>query len=163
VFFAWTVALRKILIFDNLRKMNVILVDWCCMCKKSRESIDHLFLHCDVARELWRSLSLSFPLKNLSKKNYGGRFSSCLGLHGLCLEMWESYWWSGGNNWDTVMIWKCGGWLICIWCIWRESDAGSFEDRETARLELKKMLFHSLYTWIVAFTRLSTSNFSEFL
>jgi len=37
VFFAWTVALRKILIFDNLRKMNVILVDWCCICKRIME------------------------------------------------------------------------------------------------------------------------------
>ena len=25
------------------------MVDWCCMCKKSEESIDHLLLHCEVA------------------------------------------------------------------------------------------------------------------
>jgi hypothetical protein len=39
----------------------------------------------------------------------------------------------------------------------------SFEDGEIAMLELKKMLFQSLYTWIVAFNRLSFSNLSEFL
>jgi hypothetical protein len=26
------------------------------MCKKSKESIDNLFLHCEVARNLWSSL-----------------------------------------------------------------------------------------------------------
>jgi hypothetical protein len=26
------------------------------MCNKSRESIDHLFLHCEVVRDLWNSL-----------------------------------------------------------------------------------------------------------
>jgi hypothetical protein len=57
-FFVLKTALGKILILDNLRKMNVIVVDWCCMCKKSWESIDYL-LHCKVARELW---SLHFQL-----------------------------------------------------------------------------------------------------
>jgi hypothetical protein len=27
---------------DNLRKRNIVVVEWCCMCKKSGESIDHL-------------------------------------------------------------------------------------------------------------------------
>jgi hypothetical protein len=43
---------------DNLRKWNVIVVDWCCMCKKNVESIDYL-LHCEVERDLW---SLPFNL-----------------------------------------------------------------------------------------------------
>jgi hypothetical protein len=32
------------------------VVDWCCMCKRSREFIDHLLRHCKVARELWTSI-----------------------------------------------------------------------------------------------------------
>lgn len=32
--FAWLAALGKILTLDNLRKRYVILVDWCCMCKR---------------------------------------------------------------------------------------------------------------------------------
>jgi hypothetical protein len=32
------------------------VVDWCCMCKKSRESIDHLLLHCEMASVLWNSI-----------------------------------------------------------------------------------------------------------
>jgi hypothetical protein len=32
------------------------VVDWCCICNKSGESIDHLFLHCEVVRDVWSSL-----------------------------------------------------------------------------------------------------------
>jgi hypothetical protein len=39
------------------------VVDWCCMCNKSWESIDHLFLQCE--------------------ENYGVHFSICFGLHGV--------------------------------------------------------------------------------
>ena len=44
------------LILDNLRKRHVIVMDWCCMCKKSGEFIDYLLLHCEVARDLWVSI-----------------------------------------------------------------------------------------------------------
>jgi hypothetical protein len=37
---------------DSLRKKNVVVVEWCCMCKKSDESIDHLLINCKVARVL---------------------------------------------------------------------------------------------------------------
>jgi hypothetical protein len=48
-FFVWLVALGKIHSMDNLRKRHVIVVDRCCMCKNNGESVDHLFLHFEVA------------------------------------------------------------------------------------------------------------------
>jgi hypothetical protein len=41
---------------DNLRKGCIKLVDWCYMCRKSEEFIDHLLLHCEVASTLWDSI-----------------------------------------------------------------------------------------------------------
>jgi hypothetical protein len=45
----WTTAHGKILTLDNLRKRRVIVVEWCYMCRRSGEPIDHLLLHCKVA------------------------------------------------------------------------------------------------------------------
>jgi hypothetical protein len=64
-FFAWSVALGKILTIDNLRKSHVIVVDWCCMCKRKGEVVDHLFF---IVR--WLVL-------------YGMLSSVTLGCHGL--------------------------------------------------------------------------------
>ena len=52
-FFVWAAALGHILTIDNLRRRQVIVLDWCCMCKKNGESISHLLLHCSTAREIW--------------------------------------------------------------------------------------------------------------
>jgi hypothetical protein len=46
-------ALGKILTHDNLRKRNVVVIEWCCMYKKNGESIEHLLLHCEVAQDPW--------------------------------------------------------------------------------------------------------------
>jgi hypothetical protein len=55
-FFMWTTVLGEILTMDNLRKKNIIVTEWCCMCKKSGESIDHLLLQCEVALEVWNMI-----------------------------------------------------------------------------------------------------------
>jgi hypothetical protein len=53
----------KILTLDNLRKCHIIVIDWCCMCKKSGEITDHLVLHCDVVGELWILIFQMFGLE----------------------------------------------------------------------------------------------------
>jgi hypothetical protein len=50
-FFVWTATLGKILTLDNLHKRGIIVVEWCCMCKRSGKSINHL-LHCIMAQAL---------------------------------------------------------------------------------------------------------------
>lgn len=49
---------RNILTMDNLSRRRMIVIDWCCLCKKSEETINHLLLRCAVARALsWYSTS----------------------------------------------------------------------------------------------------------
>jgi hypothetical protein len=61
-FFIWTPSLGKVLTIDNLRKRQLVLLDWCCMCKEDGESIDHLFLHCNAANELWQLVFSKFGI-----------------------------------------------------------------------------------------------------
>ena len=60
VFFMWSTVLGKILTMDNLRKKNIIVTEWCCICKKSGKSIDNLLLHCKVALEVWNMVCQLF-------------------------------------------------------------------------------------------------------
>jgi hypothetical protein len=65
-FFVWSAALGKIFTMDNLWKQLVIVVDRCCMCKRNGESVDHIFLHCEVvcaigmfSQSIWAILGYS--------------------------------------------------------------------------------------------------------
>jgi len=48
---------------DNLHSHHIMVVEWCCMWKKNKESIDHLLLHCDVARDIWSFFYSLFGVK----------------------------------------------------------------------------------------------------
>ena len=51
-FFVWIAALGNILTIDNLRKRRILILDWCHMCKRNGESVDHLLIHCPIAFDL---------------------------------------------------------------------------------------------------------------
>jgi hypothetical protein len=63
------------------------------------------------------------------------------------IKRWLKY---GTFCWSYILeVWRLA--LLCLmWCIWREWNAWRFEDIETSVLELKRIMFYALYTWIAA-------------
>lgn len=57
-----TAALGKILTLYNLMKRHVIVINRCCLCKKTEKSMDHLLLDCDVASALWTTIFSHFGM-----------------------------------------------------------------------------------------------------
>jgi hypothetical protein len=97
------VVLGKILTLDNLRKMSVMVVEWCCMCNKSWESIDHLLIHCEVAKKLWSSILKMFAIDWVMPRRVRDLLE-CLGGR------------VGRGN--VMEVWRLAS-LYVMWCIWR--------------------------------------------
>ena len=53
MFFAWEATWGKILTLDRLQKRGWQLPNRCFLCACEAESVDHLLIHCTVARVLW--------------------------------------------------------------------------------------------------------------
>uniref|UniRef100_A0A7N2KTR2 Reverse transcriptase zinc-binding domain-containing protein n=1 Tax=Quercus lobata TaxID=97700 RepID=A0A7N2KTR2_QUELO len=98
------------------------------MCKRSSESVDHLFLHCSVASELWDTV---------------------FGLFGVCWIMPSSVvglfacWQGHFGRLHNGVIWKVVP-LCLMWCIWKERNSRCFEDSERAMPDLKLLFIRTL-------------------
>jgi len=131
---------------DNLRKKRVIVIDRCCMCKMNGESVDHILLHCEVARALWNaifsrfSLSWVMPLRVVD-------FFDC--------------WWTGGRS-RSAVVWKMVPCCL-LWCLWRECNDRHLEDKERTIEELISFFIHSLFSWTTAFLAPLVISFNDFL
>jgi hypothetical protein len=129
-FFAWMVTLGKILTLDNLCKMNIIVIEWCYMCKIGGEVINHLFLHCMVATKLWSTILQLFGVVWVVPR--------------LVKEMLGSWRGQRGNR-LLIPIWRVTP-LCLMWCIWKERNTHSFEDCKIGLINLKKLVIQTLYT-----------------
>jgi hypothetical protein len=136
-FFVWSAALGKILMQDNLRKKNMVVINRCGMCKRDEETVDHLLLHCECAQLLWNAFFNRFDLA----------WSMPRGVVNLL-----QCWWSGGRPRNAV-VWKMVPHCI-MWCIWSERNKRYFDDSESSREDLLHSFFTILYTWTAAWLAL---------
>ena len=132
--------------FDNLKKKGFVLAGWCCICKDADEKVDHLFLHCSVARKLW-----SFVFKFVGIDWV---------LPSQVSEVLFSWWnWFGKRSsgvWNLIP--SC-----LIWTIWRERNNRTFENKETPSAKIIKIFFGSLYDWSRAWGLSSFPSVGDFL
>jgi hypothetical protein len=146
-FFSWTSTLGKILTMDNLWKLHVIVVDWCCMYKRSGEFVDHLLLHCEIASALWSAIFSLVGLAWVTPKRVVDLFAC-----------WRGF----GRQFSKRNVWKMVSSCL-LWCLWREINDRSFEHYESLVTELKSFFFKNLYYWttVLDFNMLSFHDLLE--
>jgi hypothetical protein len=129
VFFAWSAVLGNILTKDNFRKRHVIVIDKCCVCRRNRESVDHLFLHCAVACALWSVFLRRFGLSWVMSSRVVNLLA--------------------GKTWCAV-VWKMVP-LCLLLCLWMEMNDRNFEDHKRTLEELESYFFYTFFLWTIAF------------
>jgi hypothetical protein len=145
-FFAWTAARGKILTLDNLSRRGLVVVNRCWLCEADVESVDHLLLHCRVARALWDA--------------FFSRFGLCWVMPSTVKDLYAS-WWTGGRS-RSAVVWKMVP-LCIMWCIWRERNDRCFEDKSRSLEELLHLFFRTLFTWTAGWLAPRVTSFSDFL
>ena len=99
------------------------------MCKCNSESVDHLFLHCPVASELWDMVFGLFGVSWVMPLSVVGLFGCWQGRFGHHCN---------GDIWKVVP-------LCLMWCIWKERNSRCFEDIERSMPNLKLLFFRTLF------------------
>ena len=139
--------LGKILTNDNLIKRRVVLVNWCCLCKANGESIDHLFIHCSLAKQLWDTILTLFGVHWVMPRQ---------------LQDLISCWPGALGRYRHAEIWKVVPHCL-MWSIWREHNLRTFEGRELSPHDLQSLFFRMLFDWIQGIGLFSFSSFYEFI
>lgn len=114
---SWTIAHGRVSTADVLQKKRpnlFISPSMCVLCRNDEETMDHLFLHCKVARVLWSNL---FSVGGL---NWVAPRKAVSLLHITFKGL-------GGSK-RGKCLWNCAI-LATWWVLWIERNARIFDDR----------------------------------
>ncbi|XP_028125322.1 uncharacterized protein LOC114322241 [Camellia sinensis] len=131
-FFVWSASLGGVLTIDNLIHQGHILVNWCCLCGRAAESVDHLLMLCPVSSRLWMLMIAVFGLVWVQS--------------GSVLTVVQS--WAGGR----VGRRRRKAWLLAahclMWIIWLERNRRVFHGVAHSISWLERRLLIVLYSWV---------------
>ena len=132
---------------DNLRKIKVWILDWCYMCKCNGESVDHLFLHCLIAIDLWSMVLGLFGVSWVMPK-----------LVGELLACWQGQFGHHRNGHIRITVLHC-----LMWCLQRERNNMCFEDTKRSIPDLKLFFFRTFLDWLSTSYETNHSPIFDFL
>ncbi|KAG2674363.1 hypothetical protein I3760_13G130500 [Carya illinoinensis] len=116
------------------------------MCKQSGETLDHLLLHCDIVRALWVEVFSRVELAWVMSATVVDLLACWLNLGGIP---------------QISAVWKMIP--ICLfWCIWKEQNDRTFEDKEHSMEEIRLLFVRTLFLWAKA-VDFNGLGFHEFL
>ena len=143
----WIATLGNILTIDNLRKQQILILDWCCMCKRNGESVDHLLICCTIAFDLWYMVFTLFGIHWVMPK-----------IVGELLACWQGKFGRHQNSTIWMAVQHC-----LMWCIWRERNNRHFKDLERSVSDLKLFFFKTLLDWVTMLGFRSFSPVHDFM
>ena len=117
------------------------------MCKCNGELVDHLFLHCPVAMDLWSMVFGLFGVSWVMPQLVVGLLACGLGRFG---RHWI------GNIWRIIP--HC-----LMWCLWKERNGRCFEDIKRSVPDLNLFFFRTLLDWLSVLRNQSFSSLLVFL
>lgn len=110
IFFVWIASLGNILALDNITKLQIIVMEWCCMCKSSGEFVYYSLLYSEIAMALWNDFFARIGLTYRMARKVIDLLASCKGLRG---------------NSRIIVIWKMVL-LYLLWCLWSQRSIMKF-------------------------------------
>jgi len=113
LFLVWRVLWNRIPTRANLAVRGVQLVSTTCsMCNMYEESVDHLFLNCDIARKVW--------------DNYDKWIDNTTVRPHSILNHFQSFYLMKLNN-KSNLVWL-GVWVAVVWEIWVQRNKVIFNE-----------------------------------
>ena len=132
--------------FFFLRLRRLVFVNWCIMCCHCGETVDHLFLHCEMAYRLWSFVFITIGLSWVIPRSIPDQ------LFG---------WW----NWlgkHSSQIWNLVP-LCILWCIWKERNRRTFKDLDSSNDQMLASFSGTLFDWSRAWRLTSSDSLPSFL
>ncbi|KAA0056839.1 LINE-1 retrotransposable element ORF2 protein [Cucumis melo var. makuwa] len=119
-FFIWTMVHQKLNTMDKIQKRNPSMSlnpSWCISCRSSNEDMNHLFIFCPFARNLWNmwSSETGTPMATTNVKD-------------LCLQLCRQ------SDRNTKNIISFNSAIATLWTIWIRRNNLIFADKDSSYL-----------------------------
>ena len=129
--FTWEAVWGKVLTLDNLKHRGMVFANRCFMCEEGEETINHLLIHCRIAKMLWDLL--------LSIGGFSWVFPSSVRY---TLLAWEGV--AVGKK--RKKIWQAAP-MCLFWTLWCARNRLAFENKVTSAQRLKINFVSNLWSW----------------
>ena len=145
--FAWEASWGKVLTMDQLKRRGMTFANRCFMCEEEEETIDHLLIHCKIAKMLWDLI--------LSIVGISWVFPNSV-MHTLLA------WQGAAVGKKRKKIWLAAP-LCLFWNLWRARNSLVFENEVPSAQRLKANFVTNLWSWANLHSEDNTHSVVDFL